>query len=251
MSSLDISKIITHFLTSKQFDDKVNPSASELWFVKMPHWLHYCEGGCLGITTQPTASGDEINFYAGACFVVHCGKYADGTLKNQVLYIDSDKYLTVSASGSYCFDASGNMVTGTITYDATTNVVSVNGVAGNYTKPVQDFTYSSGVVTLGDPIAITGLGGSGGAELVQSGNDWGVKIGDTAIQCVSGSLQYGEYSTDVYLPIEMKNGSYSCVLISGSYYYPYVSYKSAGYVTVEVSDAWDTVNFVLFIAGEC
>lgn len=251
MSSTTVQQIKAHFLTSKQFDDKVSPAADELWFVKLPHWLNYCEGGCLGITTQPTASGNEINFYAGAAFVVHCGKYADGTYKNQVVYIDTDKYLTVSASGSYCFDASGNMVTGTITYNEATNVVSVNGTAGNYTKPVQEFTYSGGTVTLGDPIVITGIGGGGSAELVQSGNNWGMKFGNMAIQCVSGSLNYGEYSVDVYLPVPMKNTSYSCSLISGSYYYPYVSSKSTTYVTVEVSDAWDTVNFVLFIAGEC
>jgi len=251
MSSQTVQQIKAHFLTTKQFDDKVSPSASELWFTKMPHWIHYCDGGCLGITTQPTASGNEINFYAGACFVVHCGKYADGTFKNQILYIDSDKYLTVSASGSYCFDASGNMVTGTITYNESTNVVSVNGVAGNYTKPVQDFTYSGGVVTLGDPIEITGLGGGGSAELVQSGSNWGLKFGNYVIQCCSGSLQYGEYSTDVYLPVPMKNTSYSASLISGSYYYPYVDSKNTTYVTVAVSDAWDTVNFILFIAGEC
>lgn len=251
MSSQTVQQIKAHFLTTKQFDDKVNPAADELWFAKMPHWMHYSDGGCLGITTQPTASGDEINFYAGACFVVHCGKYADGTLKNQILYIDSDKYLTVSASGSYCFDSSGNMVTGTITYNEATNQVSVNGVAGNYTKPVQDFTYSDGVVTLGDPIAISMIGGGGSAELVQSGNNWGIKFGNTAIQCVSGTLNYGEYSTDVYLPIPMKNTNYSVSLISGSYYYPYVNYKSTTYVNVAVSDAWDTVNFVLFIAGEC
>ena len=251
MSSSSITNFGVHFLTSKQFNDKVSPAADELWFVKLPHWLNYSDGGCLGITTQPTASGNEINFYAGACFVVHCGKYADGTLKNQVVYIDTDKYLTVSASGSYCFDANGNMVTGTITYDENTNVVSVNGTPGNYTKSVQDFTYSSGTVTLGDPIAITGIGGGGSAELVQSGNNWGMKFGNMAIQCVSGSLNYGDYSTDVYLPVPMKNITYSCSLISGSYYYPYVSSKSTTYVTVEVSDAWDTVNFVLFIAGEC
>lgn len=251
MSSQTIQQIKAHFLTTKQFDDKVNPAADELWFAKMPHWIHYSDGGCLGITTQPTASGNEINFYAGACFVVHCGKYADGTFKNQILYIDSDKYLTVSASGSYCFDASGNMVTGTITYNEATNQVSVNGTVGNYTKPVQDFTYSGGVVTLGDPIAITGIGGGGSAELVQSGNNWGLKFGNMAIQCVSGSLNYGEYSTDVYLPIPMKNTSYSASLISGSYYYPYIDYKATTYVTVAVSDAWDTVNFILFIAGEC
>lgn len=251
MSSENITNLKAHFLTSKQFNDKQSPSASELWFVKLPHWIHYSDGGCLGITTQPTASGDEINFYAGACFVVHCGKYADGTLKNQILYIDSDKYLTVSASGSYCFDASGNMVTGTITYNEATNQVSVNGVVGNYTKPVQDFTYSDGVVTLGDPIAISMIGGGGSAELVQSGNNWGLKFGNMAIQCVSGSLNYGEYSTDVYLPIPMKNTNYSVSLISGSYYYPYVDYKDTDYVSVAVSEAWDTVNFILFIAGEC
>lgn len=251
MSSQTVQQIKAHFLTTKQFDDKVNPSPAELWFAKMPHWLHYCDGACLGITTQPTASGNEINFYAGACFVVHCGKYADGTLKNQILYIDSDKYLTVSAGGSYCFDASGNMVTGTITYNEATNQVSVNGTAGNYTKPVQDFTYSGGVVTLGDPIKITGIGGGGSSELVQSGNDWGIKFGNMAIQCVSGSLNYGDYSTTIYLPIPMKNTDYSVSLISGSYYYPYVDYKDTTYVTVAVSEAWDTVNFVLFIAGEC
>lgn len=251
MSSQTVQQIKAHFMTSKEFDDKVSPSASELWFVKLPHWLNYSDGGCLGITTQPTASGNEINFYAGACFVVHCGKYADGTLKNQVLYINEDKYLTVSAGGSYCFDASGNMVTGTITYNEATNQVSVNGTVGNYTKPVQDFTYSGGVVTLGDPIEISSIGGGGSAELVQSGNNWGLKFGNMAIQCVSGSLNYGEYSTDVYLPIPMKNTSYSVSLISGSYYQPYVNSKNTTYVNVAVSDAWDTVNFVLFIAGEC
>ena len=251
MSSQTVQQIKAHFLTTKQFDDKVNPSASELWFAKMPHWIHYCDGGCLGITTQPTASGNEINFYAGACFVVHCGKYADGTFKNQIIYIDSDKYLTVSAGGSYCFDASGNMVTGTITYNEATNQVSVNGTVGNYTKPVQDFTYSGGVVTLGDPIAITGFGGGGSVEFVQSGNSWGLKFGNYVFQCCQGYLEYGEYSTDIYLPVPMKNTSYSASLISGSYYYPYVNYKDTTYVNVAVSDAWDTVNFVLFIAGEC
>ena len=251
MSSQAIQQLKAHFLTSKQFNDKVSPAADELWFVKLPHWLNYSDGGCLGITTQPTSSGNEINFYAGACFVVHCGKYADGTLKNQVLYIDTNKYTTVSSSGSYCFDESGNIVTGTITYNESTNVVSVNGTAGNYTKPIQNFTYSGGVVTLGDPIEISSIGGGGSAELVQSGNNWGLKFGNMAIQCVSGYLNYGDYSTDVYLPIPMKNTSYSASLISGSYYYPYVSSKSTTYVTVEVSDAWDTVNFVLFVAGEC
>jgi hypothetical protein len=94
-------------------------------------------------------------------------------------------------------------------------------------------------------------GGGGSAEFVQSGNDWGLKFGNVAIQCVSGSLNYGDYSTTIYLPIPMKNNSYSVSLISGSYYYPYVDYKSTDYVTVSVSEAWDTVNFVLFIAGEC
>ena len=128
MSSENIAALAAHFLTSKQFNDKQNPSARELWFVKLPHWLNYCNSPCLGITTQPTTSGNEINFYAGASFVVHLGKYADGTLKNQIVYIDSDKYTTVSSEGSYCFDASGNMVTGTITYNEATNKVSVNGV---------------------------------------------------------------------------------------------------------------------------
>jgi len=251
MSSQDVQKIKAHFMTSKEFNDKQSPSASELWFVKLPHWLNYSDGGCLGITTQPTASGNEINFYSGACFVVHCGKYADGTLKNQVLYINEDKYLTVSASGSYCFDESGNMVTGTITYNEATNQVSVNGVVGNYTKPVQDFTYSGGVVTLGDPIEISSIGGGGSAELVQSGNNWGLKFGNYVFQCCQGYLEYGEYSTDVYLPVPMKDTSYSASLISGSYYYPYVDSKNTAYVTVAVSDAWDTVNFVLFVAGEC
>lgn len=251
MSSSNITNFGVHFLTSKQFNDKVNPSANDLWFVKLPHWLNYCEGGCLGITTQPTASGNEINFYAGACFVVHCGKYADGTYKNQIVYIDSDKYLAVSASGSYCFDASGNMVAGTITYNEATNVVSVNGTPGNYTKSIQDFTYSGGTVALGDPIVITGFGGSGSGELVQSGDNWGLKIGNMAIQCVSGQLNYGDYSTDVYLPVPMKDTSYSCSILSGSYYQPYINSKYTTYVNVGVSDAWDTVNFLLLIAGEC
>ena len=49
----------------------------------------------------------------------------------------------------------------------------------------------------------------------------------------------------------MKNTSYSASIISGSYYYPYVDYKDTEYVSVAVSEAWDTVNFVLFVAGEC
>ena len=252
MSSENVQKIKAHFLTSKEFNDKQNPAANELWFTKLPHWLKYAQSHCLGITTQPTASGNEIDFYAGAAFVVHIGKYADGTNKNQIVYIDQDKYVNVSASGSYCFDANGNMVVGTITYDESTNTVSVNGVVGQYTKPVQDFTYSGGSVTLGDPIKVMSIGGGGGsAEFVQSGDNWGLKIGNYAIQCCSGSLQYGEYSTNVYLPIPMKDTSYAASLISGSYYYPYVDYKDPEYVAVAVSDAWDTVNFVLFIAGEC
>ena len=251
MSSENITKLKAHFLTSKQFDDKQNPAANELWFVKLPHWLNYSQSSCLGITTQPTASGDEINFYAGAAFIVHCGKYADGTNKNQVVYIDSDKYTTVSASGSYCFDTSGNMVVGTITYNPETNLVSVNGTPGNYTQVIQDFTYSGGSVTLGDPIKVMSLSGGGSAELVQSGNNWGLKMGNYVIQCCSGSLNYGDYSTNVYLPVPMANTNYSVSIISGSYYYPYVDYKDTDYVSVAVSEAWDTVNFVLIIAGEC
>lgn len=250
MSSENIQQLKAHFLTSKQFNDKVSPAANELWFAKMPHWLNYSNGGCLGITTQPTASGDEINFYAGACFVVHLGKYTDGTNKNQIVYIDSDKYLTVSASGSYCFDEDGNMVTGTITYDESTNTVSVNGTVGQYTKPVQDFTYSDGVVTLGDAIKVSGLGG-GSAELFQSGSQWGLKFGNMAFQCCSGTLNYGEYSTNIYLPIPMKNTNYSVSLLCGSYYNPYVSSKNTEYITVSISEAWDAVNFILLIAGEC
>ena len=251
MSSENITNLKAHFLTSKQFNDKQSPSASELWFVKLPHWLNYSQSSCLGITTQPTASGNEIDFYAGACFIVHCGKYADGTNKNQVVYIDSNKYTTVSASGSYCFDASGNMVVGTITYDPDTNLVSVGGVSGNYTQAIQDFTYSGGSVTLGDPIEVMSIGGGGSAEFVQSGSNWGLKMGNYVIQCCSGSLNYGDYSTNVYLPVPMANTNYSASIISGSYYYPYIDYKDTDYVSVAVSEAWDTVNFVLFIAGEC
>ena len=148
MSSEQIENLKIHFLTTKQFNDKQSPAANELWLTKLPHWIGYTSGSCLGITTQPTASGNEIDFYAGASFVVCCGKYADGTLKNQIVYIDSDKYATVSAGGSYCFDENGNMLTGTITYNETTNLVSVNGTAGHYTKAIQNYTYSDGVVTL-------------------------------------------------------------------------------------------------------
>ena len=41
MSSSSITNLGVHFLTCKQFDDKVNPAADELWFVKLPHWLNY------------------------------------------------------------------------------------------------------------------------------------------------------------------------------------------------------------------
>ena len=65
MSSQTVQQIKAHFLTSKEFNDKQNPAANELWFTKLPHWLKYSQSHCLGITTQPSASGDEINFYAG------------------------------------------------------------------------------------------------------------------------------------------------------------------------------------------
>ena len=250
MSSQTVQQIKAHFLTTKQFNDKVSPSADELWFAKMPHWLNYSEGGCLGITTQPTASGDEINFYAGASFVVHLGKYADGTNKNQIVYIDSDKYITVSASGSYCFDENGNMVTGTITYNAITNRVSVNGTEGNYTKPVQDFTYSGGVVTLGDAIKISGVGG-GGAEFIQSGDQWAFKFGGNVLQCCSGQLNYGESTRTVYMPVPMKNTTYSATLVYGGYYTLEIQSKTTTSVTVYVPEAWETINFVLLIGGEC
>lgn len=250
MSSENIQQIKAHFLTSKEYNDKVSPAANELWFTKLPHWLNYCPSSCLGIITQPTASGNEINFYAGAAFVIHLGKYADGTNKNQIVYINSDKYLTVSESGSYCFDENGNMVTGTITYNSDTNKVSVNGVDGNYTQKIQDFTYSGGSVTLGKPVEVMNIGG-GSAELVQSGSNWGMKFGNKVIQCCSGSLSYGDYSTNIYLPVPMANTNYSVSLISGSYYYPYISLKDMEYVTVSISEAWDTVNFILLIAGDC
>ena len=251
MSSENVNKLKAHFLTISEFNGKQSPAANEMWFVKMPHWLNYSQENCLGITTQPTASGDEINFYAGAAFIIHKGKNSDGTNKNEILYIDSDKYTTVNDSGSYCFNANGNMVVGTITYDSDTNLVSVDGVPGYYTMKVQDFTYSDGSVTLGNPIKVMSIGGGGSGELVQSGDNWGLKMGNYAIQCCSGSIYYGESSTSVYLPIPMANTSYSVSLISGSYYYPSVDYKDTDYVSVYVSEAWDTVNFVLFVAGEC
>ena len=252
MSSQDIQKLKAHFLTSAQWEGKSNPAADELWFVKMPHWLKYGGSGCLSITTQPTASGNEINFYAGASFVVHCGKYADNTNNNRIVEITSDKYLTVSDSGSYCFDASGNMVYGSsITYDATTNLVSVDGVSGNYSEPIQDFTYSDGEVTLGNAIKVKGLGGGGSSELIQSGSNWGLKFGNTVIQFCQGTLNYGEYSTTIYLPVPMMDTSYATSLLSGSYYQPYIGSKYTTSVEVNISDNWDTVNFVVIVAGEC
>ena len=252
MSSQDIQKLKAHFLTSAQWEGKSNPAADELWFVKMPHWLKYGGSGCLSITTQPTASGNEINFYAGASFVVHCGKYADNTNNNRIVEITSDKYLTVSDSGSYCFDASGNMVYGSsITYDATTNLVSVDGVSGNYSEPIQDFTYSDGEVTLGNAIKVKGLGGGGSSELIQSGSNWGLKFGNTVIQFCQGTLNNGEYSTTIYLPVPMKDTSYATSLLSGSYYQPYIGSKYTTSVEVNISDNWDTVNFVVIVAGEC
>lgn len=255
MSSQDIQKIKAHFLTSQQWEAKTNPSASELWFVKLPHWLKYAGAGCLTITTQPTASGAEINFYAGASFVVHCGKNADGTNNNMVVEVTTDKYVNVSnySTGAYCFDENGNIVVGSdISYDADTNTVTVDGTSGNYSQAIQSFSYDSGLgeVTLNGHVSVKGLGG-GSAEFIQSGDNWGTKFGNVAIQCVSGTLNYGESSVTIYLPIPMNNTNYSVSLFSGSYYYPYVSYKGTDYVTVAISEAWDAVNFILFIAGEC
>lgn len=254
MSSQDVQKLKAHFLTSQQWEGKSNPAADELWFVKMPHWLKYGGSGCLSITTQPTASGNEINFYAGASFVVHCGKYADGTNNNRIVEITSDKYLTVSDSGSYCFDESGNMVYGSsITYDASTNTVEVDGISGNYSQPIQSFTYDSGMneVTLDGTVSVKGLGGGGSGELIQSGSNWGLKFGNTVIQFCQGTLNYGEYSTTIYLPIPMKDTSYATSLLCGSYYQPYIGSKYTTSIEVNISDNWDTVNFVVVVAGEC
>ena len=251
MSSSSINNLGVHFLTSKQFNDKVSPSASELWFVKLPHWLNYSGGGCLGIVTQPTTSGNEINFYAWASFIVHKGKSSDGTNKNQIVYIDSDKYLQVSDSGSYCFDENGDMISGDIHYDADTNLVSVNGTPGSYTQKVQDYSYSGETVTLSEDIEILSMGGGGGATYTSYGNNWAIQMGNTVIQGYSDAFEYGEYSKTINLLVPMANTSYNTSLITGSYYQPYINYKSTTSIELYLSEAWDTVNFILLVIGEC
>ena len=253
MSSQDIQKVKAHFLTDKQFNDKQSPAASELWFVKLPHWLKYSNVNCLGITTQPTASGNEIDFYAGAAFVVHMGKYADGTNKNQIVYIDSDKYTTVSASGAYCFDANGNMVVGTITYDPATNLVSVNGTAGNYTQMVQEFTYSGGSVTLGDTITVGEIGGGGGGTYTTSGSSWCYDFGNGIV--MQGGVAY--YDWDYYCAVAnfmvpMKNTNYfPMVCLAGySYYTPYPGSKDTTYMYVNFTDSYDSIDANYMIIGE-
>ena len=253
MSSQDVQKVKAHFLTSKQFDDKQSPAANELWFVKLPHWLNYSQSTCLGITTQPTVSGNEIDFYAGACFIVHCGKYADGTNKNQVVYIDSDKYTTVSASGSYCFDANGNMVVGTITYNSATNKVSVNGVEGNYTQAVQDFTYSGGSVTLGDPIEVMEIGGGGGGTYTTSGSSWCYDFGNGIV--MQGGIAHWDwdyYCAVANFLVPMANTSYWAMagLNGYSYYNAYPSSKDTTYMYVNFTDSYDAIDATYFIIGE-
>ena len=258
MSSQDIQKLKAHFLTSQQWEGKSNPAADELWFVKMPHWLKYAGAGCLTITTQPTTSGAEINFYSGASVVVHCGKYADGTNNNRIVEISADKYVDVSSysDGAYCFDSNGNMVVGnSITYDASTNLVSVDGVSGNYSQPIQTFTYDSSMneVTLNGTVSVKGFGG-GGAEYITDPYDtsiWAFKVGNVVIQGGSGYIGYGDYSTTVYFPVPMSSTSYSTQLVTGSYYSPYVSETYTTSMTVYVGESYDTVNFAWFVIGEC
>lgn len=254
MSSQNVTNLKAHFLTSKQFNDKQNPAADELWFTKLPHWLNYTQSHCLGITTQPTASGNEINFYAGAAFVVHMGKYADGTNKNQIVYIDTDKYTTVSASGSYCFDASGNMVVGTITYDSDTNIVSVNGTPGNYTQAVQDFTYSGGSVTLGDDIEVMSIGGGGGSVTFSvSGDNWCLDFGNGTV--MQGGIAYWDwdyYCAVANFAVPMKNTSYwAMVGLNGySYYGAYPGSKDTTYMYVNFTDSYDSMDATYIIIGE-
>lgn len=252
MSSQTVQHIKAHFLTTKQFNDKQNPAADELWFTKMPHWIHYSDGGCLGIITQPTVSGNEIYFYSGASFIVHCGKYADGTNKNQIVYIDEDKYVTVNDDGQYCFDEYGNIVVGAIEYDAETNTVSVDGVSGNYTKAVQSFTYDGSIVTLSDDIKPISFGG--GVKFTQNGNYWEIDYGNGLIEqgginSITSNTQY------ISFPTPMKDNSYQiyiagrgssyyygnggCIYNSysvtqnGFYYYSYTSYVQSVYWSVK------------------
>ena len=251
MSSSNISNLKVHFLTDKQFNDKQSPSANELWFTKLPHWLKYCSPICLGLTTLPTASGNEINFYAGAIFVVHLGKYSDGTNKNQLLYIDEDKYTTVSADGAYCFDASGNIVKGTITYDTSTNKVSVNGTEGNYTQAVQSYTYSGGTVTLGDFVEVYKLGGDGSASYTYDDGSWVIELGNGIV--MQGGTGYYDYTdVNVTFLVEMKDTNYSSpVWLEGySYYPPYVSSKSTTGISISLADSWSSCNVGWMVIGE-
>ena len=251
MSSENISNLKVHFVTDEQFNNIQNPSASELWFTKLPHWLNYSSQACLGIVTQPTASGDEINFYAGAVFIVHLGKNADGTHKNQILYIDEDKYLTVSADGAYCFDENGDMVSGTITYNPVTNKVSVNGTEGNYTQAIQTYTYSGGIVTLNGTITPLSIGitynkYSNGSWVIDYGNGL-IEQGGTVN--ISSSTTYIAYvhkmkdtNYDIKISAQGTNYSYGnggCIYnstvptVNGFTYYGYTSYTKKLYWSVK------------------
>ena len=257
MSSQDIQKLKAHFLTSQQWEGKQNPAADELWFVKLPHWLKYAGSGCLTITTQPTCSGNEINFYAGASFVVHCGKYADGTNNNMVVEITTDKYITVSGSGQYCFDSNGNMVTGSsIVYNSTTNTVTVDGVTGNYSKPVQsyEYDYEQGTVSLSGEITVEGLG-AGGAEFYYNEYDksWYIKFGNVIMQGGTFDWPYQNYNYSLYFPEPLANSNYYFQISSaeGSYYTPYVSSKYPEYIYLGVNDAYTSSKCTWMVIGEC
>lgn len=260
MSSQDIQKLKAHFLTSQQWEGKSNPAADELWFVKMPHWLKYAGAGCLTITTQPTASGSEINFYSGASVVVHCGKYADGTNNNRIVEITADKYVDVASysSGAYCFDSSGNMVVGnSITYDDSTNLVSIDGVSGNYSQPIQTFTYDSSMneVTLNGTVSVKGLGGGGSAEFNYNAYNetWYIKFGNVIMQGGSFDWPYQEYNYSLYFPEPLANSDYYFQIYSpeGSYYTPYVNSKYSTYVYLGINDAYSSSKCIWMVIGEC
>ena len=205
MSSQEVEKIKAHFLTSQQWEGKDDPPADELWFVQMPHWLKYSSGGCLNLTTQPTASGNEINFYAGASFVVNCGKNSDGTNNNKIITIDEDKYLSVSSDGGYCFDEYGNMISGNITYDGTTNRVSVDGIEGNYTRKVQSYTYDGETVYLDEDVSLIS---TSVPSIEKIGDVYVMDYGNGYIE-MYGKRSISSSTTFISFPFIMRDTNYS------------------------------------------
>lgn len=262
MSSQNISKLLAHFLTIAEFNDKSNPSANELWFVKMPHWLTYTNCSCLTITTQPTASGGEINFYAGASFIVHKGKNSDGTNNNEIVYIDEDTYTSVDFSGSYCFDSSGEMVTGyDISYDSSTNMVSVDGTPGYYTQKIQDFSYEYDdeqglyrVILNGDikPMVIGSGGGGGSVSYSGDMYCWCIDFGSFVIQGGNVYVDYESYGTSVTFLEPMSDEYYWNICLPSDYSYSqaYANYKYTTGMDVQFTDSYNSGNIAWLVIGE-